>query len=587
MTPAAARVFRWVAVAIVVAGVIDPAVTTLEPFPPTVSVRVSGEDPADSALADRVADVLERRATVVRGPSATAAAVVAVGDRVPAGASAVSAPVFAILPEPIAPAGRVTDVVTPHRAPLDSRVPVDVHLETVGLAQRAIEVTLETGGVEVDRADATIEGDPGRAVVRLAFVPSTQGLATGRVTARLDGTTLTAADFAVDVAVRRWRVLVFDRRPSWMSTFVRRSLEDDPRFDVDARTVTSRTAAIGTTDAPANLADPAALAGYAAIVIGAPESLTAADASSLERYLRERGGAVIALMDSPPEPNTRSAVDHWLGINRWHARAHATPITLAAAATGEPALVVSEIVWPDRLPPGGHALVVADASDRPPIVWQAPVGAGRVIVSGALDAWRHRTSEDAGFHELWRGAIANAAAASPDPVDLRLDRTVLRPGDSTTAGVVLRDAALSPDPATAASITAFVEGPDGRAPLRFWPTGAPGQLAATLTAGEAPGHYRLTVTSDDGQASAGWLVAGDARTASPAGRSLIEDWARSRGGRTFTDRELSELAAAIDGIDAGPERESRWHPMRHPWWIAALALLLGVEWWTRRRAGLA
>jgi hypothetical protein len=45
--------------------------------------------------------------------------------------------------------------------------------------------------------------------------------------------------------------------------------------------------------------------------------------------------------------------------------------------------------------------------------------------------------------------------------------------------------------------------------------------------------------------------------------------------------------AAIGRIDAGPERESRWHPMRHPWWIAPLALLLGVEWWARRRAGLA
>jgi MYXO-CTERM domain-containing protein len=29
------------------------------------------------------------------------------------------------------------------------------------------------------------------------------------------------------------------------------------------------------------------------------------------------------------------------------------------------------------------------------------------------------------------------------------------------------------------------------------------------------------------------------------------------------------------------------HPMRSPWWIVPLALLLAFEWWSRRRSGLA
>ena len=34
-------------------------------------------------------------------------------------------------------------------------------------------------------------------------------------------------------------------------------------------------------------------------------------------------------------------------------------------------------------------------------------------------------------------------------------------------------------------------------------------------------------------------------------------------------------------------RPDRVHPMRSAWWIAPFAIALGLEWWSRRRRGLA
>src|SRR5262249_26338789 len=124
-------------------------------------------------------------------------------------------------------------------------------------------------------------------------------------------------------------VLVFDRRPSWMSTFVRRVLEDDPRFDVASRTSTSTLAASTTLDAPAGLSDVAALWRDSAIVVGAPETLTDADVEGLNGYLRNRGGAVVALYDTAPGDKP-SAIDKLLSVHGWQTETTPAPRTISA-----------------------------------------------------------------------------------------------------------------------------------------------------------------------------------------------------------------------------------------------------------------
>jgi hypothetical protein len=63
-------------------------------------------------------------------------------------------------------------------------------------------------------------------------------------------------------------------------------------------------------------------------------------------------------------------------------------------------------------------------------------------------------------------------------------------------------------------------------------------------------------------------------------------WTTGRSGAVFPESRMGELSAALVAATGGEVLPRRWHPMRSPWWIIPFALLLGYEWWARRRRGL-
>src|SRR5690606_33560406 len=160
------------------------------------------------------------------------------------------------------------------------------------------------------------DGTSAQRDVRLTFVPAAEGALPLRLKAKIGDEVLATADAVVTVSPERWSVLFFDTRPSWTSTFVRRALERDARFDVAFRVITSRAASLAGGQAPQSLADASGLARFDAIVIGAPDGLAQADVAALEAYMRRRGGAVVLLLDGdaagPYERLTRVAA--WSGV---------------------------------------------------------------------------------------------------------------------------------------------------------------------------------------------------------------------------------------------------------------------------------
>jgi hypothetical protein len=50
--------------------------------------------------------------------------------------------------------------------------------------------------------------------------------------------------------------------------------------------------------------------------------------------------------------------------------------------------------------------------------------------------------------------------------------------------------------------------------------------------------------------------------------------------------ELGRVQQALSPLLQGKVQRGESHPMRSGWWIVPFALLLGFEWWSRRRAGL-
>jgi hypothetical protein len=616
MTPAAwARWCGWGAVLIAVAGAIDPTMTLARSTRPIVSLIDTSQSPS---LGDQVARELDRYADVERGLTAGAVAVVVTGDRLPAFADGVTVPGFVIAAESPAsstnparvagtalPAIDIDDLSGPTRAHMDTRVPVTASLHVIGGRGATLSVTLAVNGALLDDADRVIADDDARVQVPLTVVPTSVGPTHLHVTARLAaGATgsaarpvvaATSADALTRVDVQPWSIFVFDRRPSWMSTFVRRALEDDERFSVTSRTVTSRDVATDTPDAPGDLSAAGALARFDAIVVGAPDALTAGDVAGIDHFVRRRGGAAVYLWDVRPTGPALTL----MGVDRWTSETQAADraITLSTGA-----IRASDVVWPAAWPPRAEAigrlqpsaLAGAPSTAPLPVLWSAPVGSGRIVVSGALDSWRYRGAAQATFDAAWRQIVGLAADGAPPPLAISVSPAVVRPGDAVAVDVRLRDAELDDQtsPVTSTMPTTLsmrLVGPDHAAdavPVRVWPGSAPGRFAAQLSAPSRSGFYRLVASDGTVAGDADLLVDTGASPTRRHERDVLSAWATSRGGRVIDATAIADLASAIRPLAPAGSTRAPVHPMRSAWWIGPMTLLMGIEWWSRRSRGL-
>jgi hypothetical protein len=449
------------------------------------------------------------------------------------------------------------------------------------------------------------------------------------------------ADSLVTVQQDPWRVLVYDPRPSWSSTFVRRALERDPRFELSARVDTSPRSLVAS-GSPPGLGDLEALGGIDVVIVGAPDALGAADTDALAAFMRRRGGSVVALIDGAP-----GAVADLAGTRRWDERLSPAPATLIGGggeawpqADGRRAedwqqadrqqadwqqaedwLEASEVAVVDPLPSGALVLAGIEAtSGIDPVVWQLPVGAGRLVVSGALDAWRFRGAGSSRFDEFWRRVVADAAAAAPAAIELRAEPRVGRPGETVLLEVTLRDVALGAGAEAEARISAWLEGGEAPLAVRLWP-GAPGRFHGRVRLPEEPGFYRWGVeaaeerarpagapargaavrVSEAGEPAGGagarareeaqlygeadLLVARDAAAAVKSGPELLEAWASAHGGEVIPAARLDDLVVALETAVLPDSMTVSVRPMRSAWWIVPFALCLGAEWWLRRQRG--
>jgi hypothetical protein len=182
--------------------------------------------------------------------------------------------------------------------------------------------------------------------------------------------------------------------------------------------------------------------------------------------------------------------------------------------------------------------------DLAPAIWQTAVGTGRLIVSGALDAWRYRDRRTDAFDRWWRTTVADAAGRTPRSLDIWLDRAVLAPGDSTRLRAQSGPTSLDPDLIVRAPAT--------------------------------PGLHEVDFTHEGVRARTSFAVAPGTRPPIADDRQALEQWARSRGGAIFSERQSAELLAALDRALPQTERIT-WHPMRSAWWLPPFAGVLGVE----------
>jgi len=295
---------RVSAIAIAIAALIDPVFSSSRSYErPVVTVHLTTGQPAaiDSALKGQ----LRERELGTRVP---------VGNRLPCGLDEdciaiadgsidseweAARPVYMI----------ITDVNASPNVSVQSVVLSAGHRSAAGVARvvlsgrgvegKRTEVRISDSGAIVGSASHQWSAAPG-ATIEIPWWPLDLGARALRIEAvPLDGET-TAVDNVIDaaatIAAARLPILVFDARPSWSSTFVRRALEDDPRFAVEYRSRIAPAVSAGT---PNGRVDASALDAVGAVIVGGPDALTSEDAGLLERYVRVRGGTLLLLPERP------------------------------------------------------------------------------------------------------------------------------------------------------------------------------------------------------------------------------------------------------------------------------------------------
>ncbi len=591
-----ARALRILAWLIAIAAFVDPVITAKRDVQVPISVVTVRTASLDLPMADGVT----RRATLDRAVEglesrlgsayrvlyreqapdsadgcAGAEACVWVGDDTAAPAHAsVSMPQFALIAaDPLSPNVAVRNVSAAQIQHAEAFGRMRVSLEGHGVAGARTDVRVLDDGRELGVTTHTWLAGETEADVTVDWWPVHDGLRRITVEAVPLDPEVSDLDNRVSVVVHVTRaqlpVLIYEPRPSFATTFVRRALEADSRLRVDARSRVSPRTSVTTPAAPALTA--ASLDEVALVVVGGLEALSNAEAGLLRRYVERRGGALLLLPDRLPSGPA--------------ARLMPNPVEERLVGQPEAAGVLRATEWAVTRAPDPVDRVLASLDSGAAVVVESRVGRGRIVVSGAMDAWRHRGLGD-GFEEFWRALAAGLAAGTGAALDVRPRATAVVAGEAVVLEVEDRSLLTPADawPPVEAWLTCQDE---EQTPLTVWPAAAPGTYRIDASAARA-GVCAVEVATADGGAVApvSYVDVVETRAEGAAGPTgSLTRIARSRAGAAFGVEQLDRLASAV--VEAAPRRRepSEVHPFRTGWWILVFAGALGGEWWLRRRNG--
>jgi len=579
------------AILIAVAGLIDPVLSLERPVRPAMSiVAVAHQSPENGPMADDTARAatVDRLATLLGDdfdvsasryvPSARAAACPGVGGCIVVTDG--SLPTRLSDGATVIGAVHVADESAPRVAIVGLHGVRDAHLTAVSL----LDVDLEASK---PRGETTLRVFDGQAVVGRAvhkwstggtagtlretaaveWVPLAPGPRRLRVVATpLDGAEThvgAEAETVVDVGESRRPVVLYEPEATWMGTFVRRALEADSRFQLAGRVQVAP--AVAVTRGTGAMLRQESLRDALVVIVTAAERLSAGEVELLDRFARIRGGSVVLVPDAEITGPVARLVPS----------AQSEQVEERPQAVG--VLRARDIL---SFQPGAGVTALASAGDRPVVVARA-IGRGRIVASGALDAWRYR--EDGAFDRFWTSVIADAAAAAGSTVSVRMDHTLLEPGESTNVHVEWRSLDQIPSSVRAEAV---VDCSGDRQPIRLWSDGRVGSFSGSVEALRTGSCDVSAIVGDITRpATTSFITAPNIRR-SIAGSRELDRAIRAAGGSVVGPSRLESLAArARESLEAGRERQDT-RPMHSPWWVVPFAACLGGEWLLRRRAGL-
>lgn len=578
---------RGIAVLIATLGAIDPRWSRALPVAGSIAIRV-----LDTPTLDLPAEPDTRRARAVRAAESlrapfgdaahvewvtagTGSVCPAAGVCVLVADHAIDAPISAgarvagavDVGALVSPSLAITTVEASSRVSLHGSAVLRVRLRGEGISGRA-RIEVRDTGVIVGSAEQVWIGGDTNIPVDVTWVPLAAGPRRVQVsvigpegdTSTLDNT----ADVAVDVSAEPWPVLLAEPEVTWTGTFVRRALEADARFALRSRAQLAPGIAVSRGNTPPLTS--ASLDETRLVVVAAPDALSGGEVDVLERFVRIRGGSLVLLPDRRPSGPVVRLMPPVAAERR-------EPVPLSI---GE--LRASEIVT-FRVEPGSR---VIDAVDGQPVVVARALGRGRVVVSGALDAWRYR---DGGrFARAWTSVMAAAVAAAPAAMDVSLTPSVAAPRQEVR--VTVGRHRMEPFAGALIATATLRCGDAAPAPIRLWPVGQLGTFIGTLMA-PAEGECVVEASVADGEEAHGAarLIVVPGIRLIDSTRASLADAMAAHGAPVIRVGQEAELVARVRQLLPDTRALEETHPMRSPWWLLPFAASLSGEWWTRRRTG--
>lgn len=448
-----------------------------------------------------------------------------------------------------------------HEAPV-----VRVHLRRQSAGATSAVQILDDAIAVGEASHQWIAGDPAVRALDVHWVPVAAGIRRLHVVATSGDGVVSHGEIAVEVEDQPAPVLLYEPQSGWMGTFVRRALNGDPRLRLDAITRVAPGVVVGSA-APRTLAR-ADLDRVHAVVVSVPGELTESEVALLEGFARVRGGSVVLVLDERPSGPVTRLLPPILAERR-HAEARAVG-TLHA----------SELVAFDASDPAVSIIAIGDAGA---IVVSRATGRGRVIASGALDAWRYRGT-DGNFNRFWGSLVVAASVAAGPALRVTLPQRLLHPGDEAPFIVEWQ-----PLTATASEVAARAHVTCGDEPARFvrlWPGARAGTFEGRVSA-DVTGRCRLgaELLEPAGLTQTAELaIADDARLLPPPGD--LEASMHAAGAVVVDADDAHALAARVAEQLPVTYAPRDAHPLRSPVWFVPFALALCAEWWLRRRRAL-
>ena len=521
-------------------------------------------------------------------------------------------------------------------------VTVDLELHARGLRGRDVPVVLQREGLTVGTRTVHLDQDDQRTPVSFTFTPDQTGRFVYTVGAPVfPGEAVVennTRSFVLKVIRDRVRVLLVVGRPSWDERFLRGLLKQDPNVDLVSFYIL-RTSADDTQTRnperelslipfPMEEIFDTKLHTFDVVVFqnfgyAEPALSIASYERNLEQYVAG-GGALLVIGGDHAFGEGRAAypvLDRALPVDPSGTPAVVEPFKIKLTPDGlrHPVMRVqttesgTQGSW-DELPPASgmnmvrvkqgatvllaHPTLKVDGQPAPVLaLWDH--GRGRAMAMMTDDSWTwaftaRRTGEQNRHYDRFWGNALRWLVRDPDLTSLQIsaDPPTVEPGHPVGAVVTARQPDYQPAASAEVRVDLFsiadrrvlqtrtaAAGPDGVARVVFEPV--------------PPGAYKLRATArlggrDLGEAEDAVAVrsVGPEMADASVRTELLADIARATGGRAyqlpmggFPDAPLLDPPL----IEVGRSKDA---PLWDRWgWLVALAVLLGGEWFLRRRFG--